>query len=99
MELWIRSQEKMTLTPINELLRIEEGEYVDGLEEQYTKYNIYYKSINLGSYKKERALEVLDQIQRLLKPRIMMKYNDDCTMSVSSIEEQPASYVYEMPKE
>ena len=87
MELWIRSQEKMTLTPINELLRIEEGEYVDGLEEQYTKYNIYYKSINLGSYKKERALEVLDEIQDIL-----VQVNDP-NLTILPI------LVYEMPKE
>lgn len=86
MELWIRSQDELLLTKIDYII-------VNGLD-------IFNQNQLIGTYQTyERALEVLDEIQKLLKPKIMMKYNDDCTMSVSEIELQPSTYVYEMPKE
>ena len=97
MELWIRSQDGEALTKVN--MGLMYWKDINNRDCIVNKDNATGYSI-LGAYKtKERALEVVDEIQRLLKPRIMMKYNNDCTMSVSSIEEQPATYVYEMPKE
>lgn len=94
MELYIRSQDKMKLVSNCNLYISNE------IRNEYVIEDLSNKYLKLGTYKtKERALEILDEIQRLLKPRIMMKYNDDCTMSVSSIEPQPASNVYQMPKE
>lgn len=108
MELWIRSQDKEKLLKCDDIT-IKNHRY-DTMDE-YGNRCINYKGYEivgyfdknteyetLGTYEtKERALEVLDEIQKLLKPKIMMKYNDDCTMSVSEIELQPNTYVYEMP--
>lgn len=67
MELWIRSQDKWELHKV-EHIRIE-------MEESY--FNIM-TGINLvGTYKtKERALEVLDDIQNKLKSIFLMKSKD-----------------------
>lgn len=76
MELWIRSQDKKILTPINEPLCLIEGEYHDGWKEQYTEYEIHYKNSNLGTYKsKERALKVLDKISTLIKNKYIVEIN------------------------
>lgn len=95
MELWIRTQKRDNLIKVD-WLKMEE--IPNGYDKEYY---IYYKNERLlGIYKtKERALEVLDEIQKILKPKIKLKYNDDFTMNVSSIELQPATYVYEMPEE
>ena len=67
MNLWIRSQDKKILTPINEKLEIVIGKYVKSTISEYRSkqfYEIYYKDNKLGEYlTKERALEVLDEIQ------------------------------------
>lgn len=63
MELWIRSQDKMQLIKINEIhIKVDEdgfvGFWVDNKKESLRYY--------LGTYKtKERALEVLDEVQRI----------------------------------
>ena len=65
MELWIRSQDKKTLTKINDI-RLKEfnlDEIVANYKTTSLGSNEYEK---LGTYKtKERALEVLDEIQDL----------------------------------
>lgn len=62
MDLWIRSQNKKELIKINHLVLIDEE--IRGVID-----NGCY--IMLGSYKtKERALEVLDEIQKLLETRV-----------------------------
>ena len=102
MELWIRSQDKENLIKVIDI-KIKEMEnrtYKYGDIGKSNEFAIVSNNIILGYYEtKERAFEVLDEIQNILRPRIMMKYNDDFTMSVSDIEPQPAIYVYEMPKE
>ncbi len=73
MELWIRSQDRLALTKINSI----------GIE--YDKKLVGYGKIcvKLGEYEtKERALEVLDEIQKILQPIVIYKepkidYNDD----------------------
>lgn len=63
MELWIRSQDKTRLSIITNIQLVEcGGEYsLVG----YT--NDYMDDFDLGTYKtKERALEVLDEIQRIV---------------------------------
>lgn len=71
MELWIRSQKKDKLFKINglDITKMNDNSYeITG----YTTYDIY-----LGRYKtKERALEVLDEIQKLLEPKIIYKVDD-----------------------
>lgn len=106
MNLWIRSQNKEQLLKPNKL-------YVKILNEE--RYEIlsgegFYV---LGTYKtKERALEVLDEIQEVLMPKIKVlqsvnaENNIDGLVSRPTIQEcgkvellQYSDYVYEMPKE
>ena len=87
MELWIRSQDKKILQQVKKL-------YVATYSEEtgYGIYDLRYDDLEdiddcdvpLGFYKtKERALEVLDKIQKY----ILLPNTDN------------SSYVYEMPKE
>lgn len=78
MELYIRSQDKLRLFKVSQL-EVREDYY----SESEIKYaiasinvqNTYgYNILNLGSYKtKERALEVLDEIQKILQPKSLIK--------------------------
>ena len=62
MELWIRSQDREILVKVSQI-------YID----DYNGTEIRSKDFILGQYKtKERALEVLDEIQRILKPVVFM---------------------------
>ena len=65
MELWIRSQDKVFLRKVN-TIGIVEGRDFWGIEDNFR--------VSFGKYKtKERALEVLDEIQSLLQPTIEYK--------------------------
>jgi len=109
MELWIRSQKNDNLRPmlvkVNEL---ELGDYGKNLD------CIVVNNLHcVGIYKtKERALEVLDEIQNKLKPKLKIVQSDDTSLPImngewaNSIREktefdtiQLLTYVYEMPKE
>ena len=82
MDLWIRSQDKTKLVKVDKILieNSDIGNFEVGM---------------LGTYKtKERALEVLDEIQRLIED---LQY-----MSYAIVNDKFASYrpnVYQMPKE
>ena len=104
MELWIRSQDKETLIKANDIT-IEQNMII-GYFDKDTEYEY------LGTYKsKERALEVLDEIQNILKPQILLKRNDDndkvllgalqkgVTQKIDMEFKELSTYVYEMPKE
>lgn len=66
MELYIRNQDKTILTKINEDIYV-----YDNLDKTST---IKTDKWQLGTYKtKERALEVLDEIQNLLKPTYIIQ--------------------------
>ena len=86
MQLWVRSQDKECLTNISNI------QYV------YKNYNhglgTYYDNLKLlGTYKtKERAIEVLDEIQNILKKD---KFEDErfCCDKLTK------AMVYEMPKD
>lgn len=74
MELWIRSQDKKKLIKVNEI-KIES--VIDG------NSFIYSDTTDLGTYKtKERAIEILDEIQNkiktilYLKPKNLLELND-----------------------
>jgi len=87
MELWIRSQDKDILT-LAEHLDI----YNASVEEQC--WIIEESGTDLGTYTtKERALEVLDEIQKFLKPKII--YN--CNGTINQLYDY--TKVYEMPQE
>ena len=64
MELWIRSQDKTFLRKVN-TIGIVEGRDFWGIEDNFR--------VSFGKYKtKERALEVLDEIQNILKPKYIL---------------------------
>lgn len=74
MELWIRSQDKAILQKVNKLYVCKYAE-----EKGYGIYDLLYNDLDdcdvpLGFYKtRERALEVLDEIQKSLLPRGIIK--------------------------
>lgn len=109
MDLWIRSQDRKELRPQPKL----------GIEKIVNgwciidRYN-FYDSYSLGTYKsEERALEVLDEIQNILKPRCIVDTSSinfdgkpyesksvilqDCNANARI--EKISTFVYEMPKE
>ena len=100
----MRSQDKTTLSKIVNF-KVERTQILGN-----TKNDDWY--VYLGTYKtKERALEVLDEIQNILKPKVFIEpikvdkmlesgLNDLVlhTENVSKIE-QLDTYVYEMQKE
>lgn len=97
MELWIRSQDKERITKIDEVYYSSDdyGHYVMCYKDQFTGYK-------LGKYKsKERALEVLDEIQSFIENN----YEADipsCSGNLIAngrIVFKTRRIVYEIPKE
>ena len=91
MNLWVRSQDKEKLTKINNRLFIKEITNMGySIENDLCCYDGF---VSLGIYKtRERAIEVLDEIQRLLEKD---KFEEDrycCDKLTKAI-------VYEMPKD
>lgn len=113
MELWIRSQDKMNLVKIRQIsLNYQNNKQIiaNYIPDFYPNSGEYYEI--LGVYKtKERAIEVLDEIQKLLIPKTIMEtYNvDEAEMLDGTIFIKPMlgdikiegcmSYIYKMPKE
>lgn len=107
MELWIRSQHKGNLCKAIslEIERTEEGYEI-------WNYNHNLHSTYLGVYKtQERALEVLDEIQKLLQPQTIINYENKLefhpeytvqnivkTIPKTEIKEL-STCVYQMPEE
>lgn len=102
MDLWIRSQNKETLVKCNDI-SITLCNRIVGYFDKVTEYE------TLGEYEtKERAIEVLDEIQLLLMPRAVFKPNEqwrtinpyltEIYQYDNSIEYQDiGSCVYQMP--
>lgn len=69
MNLWVRSQDKESLVIISNIQYILRKEIDCGISTEYHYIGTYYDNLKiLGTYKtKERALEVLDEIQDLLQ--------------------------------
>ena len=114
MDLWIRSQDR------NKLVKIEAGLYVNMPEDFGSgEFSVYTDStltnnglLRLGKYKtKERALEVLDEIQNILQPKMSARPIIEEDMNPKYIHKRFVSnqkevdivelntYVYEIPKE
>lgn len=71
MELWIRSQDKESLIPVNERIFILDLHNGRNIEIKCGSYSV------IGIYKsKERALEVLDEIQKLITGKIICNTYD-----------------------
>ena len=89
MELWIRSQDKKQLLKCEALLIERVGNNRFGIRAFTKNYDF-----NIANYEtKERALEVLDEIQQLLKG-LYMQYSGTATISTETNQ-----LIYEMPKE
>lgn len=75
MELWIRSQDKTKLVKVTELYIDIPADFVQSGFGVYTKLKTEYNRVDiLGIYKtKERASEVLDEIQNILSPKRILK--------------------------
>ena len=108
MELWIRSQNKLTLTKVNSVV-------IDCNDQKklVANYIEFYDSEDytlLGEYDtEERALEVLNEIQNLLQPKIkyiqeepiesIIDFGYQITQNVDMKIQEINRIVYEMPKE
>ena len=102
MDLWIRSQNKKKFIQCKSIVI---GGYVGHKNET----TLWCEQYSVGSYpNEERALEILDEIQNILKPRVIISnYNPVMTDSfgniISDFEEpkieQLSTFVYEMPKD
>ena len=101
MELWVRSQDKTILSKAHNLI-VRENQNENN-EINYAIVDIY----TMGIYKtKERALEVLDEIQNILNLKDMYKYDRELVLkSWENVDEEQVKIVrqqmsvYEMPKE
>ena len=113
MELWIRSQDKINLVKIRQIsLNYSNKKQIiaNYTPELYENSGVYYEL--LGTYKtKERAIEILDEIQSLLQPTIEYKpivqeeYNPAYTYKHfvkvdDNIEiKELSTFVYQMPED
>ena len=114
MELWVRSQDKMNLVKIRQIsLNYQNNKQViaNYEPEQYENSSCFYEL--LGTYKtQDRALEVLDEIQELIKPKqIITTYESEIkeginkstfdvvmTPKIDNIQLiEPTTLIYEMP--
>lgn len=95
MELWIRSQDKEILTKVNKRLDIEEirkeVSYLKDFKDNH--YLIENEDYILGTYQtKERALEILNEIQDL-------DIKNNPNIKVNCYAYSLIRVIYEMPKE
>ena len=101
MELWIRSQDKERLIKVSTLF----VEYNGDVDPTISPYRIVAdKCIDLGIYKtKERALEVLDEIQDKIAQNqcliSLMNNFTDVRGNEEAIGELFKDIIYEMPKD
>lgn len=106
MELWIRSQDRMNLVQIKQIsLNYENNKQViaNYESEQYENSGCYYEL--LGTYKtKERALEVLDEIEErimLINTINIAKDTDSLIACKNALTEEKIkglNYPYQMPE-
>ena len=111
MNLWVRNQDKTIFQKVDNLL-ISDGDNEEGT------FNIYTNSLPvqnvLGRYKtKERALEVLDEIQNILKPKYILNtssikpdgdfYKENGVIfqkyNANARIQELSTFVYQMPAE
>ena len=98
MELWIRNQEKDRLIKCQSLDILDRNqsplvkEYFGEIE--FNVMIIGNETVNLGTYPKKRALEILDEIEDLIMGKTLEKHiNKFDTYNSEKIK------VYEMPEE
>lgn len=91
MNLWVRSQDKRILQKVNDI-------YISTIDNKTIKTSDSEIGVELGTYKtKERAIEVLDEIQdRMLKSAFAKKINglgEELDLIPNPI------LIYQMPKD
>ena len=109
MDLWVRSQNReiLRINPELEIYEYGNEKYLVMDTKGYTNYD---KAKVLGEYKtKRKALEVLDEIQSLLQPKIIYHQEkpvetiqEGCyqlSQKVNMEFQELSTYVYEMPEE
>lgn len=119
MELWIRSTAKTNLLQARFLTIMEGKIFYKKNEWEYEGYTICNVALNgnyelLGTYKtKERAIEVLDEIQNILKPKYILDsssikpdgnfYEENGVIfqkyNANAEIKELSTFVYQMPKE
>ena len=119
MNLWIRSTSKTNLLQARFLTIMEGKTFYKKNEWEYEGYTICNVALNgnyelLGTYKtKERAIEVLDEIQNILKPKYILDtssikpdgdfYEENEVIfqnyDANARIEELSSFVYQMPKD
>ena len=93
MELWIRSQDKRTLLKAN---RID----VDDTDIICWDNDYRCSETYMGKYKtQKRALEVLDEIQKKLRPSFYIYESNEYDKPKTITNTTPSLMIYEMPKE
>ena len=115
MELWIRSQDKINLVKIRQIsLNYSNLKQIiaNYTPESYENSGVYYEL--LGTYEtKERAIEVLDEIQNILKPKYILNtssikpdgdfYEENGVIfqkyNANAKIEELSTFVYQMPAE
>ena len=115
MELWIRSQDKKNLVKIRQIsLNYQNNKQIiaNYMPELYENSGGYYEL--LGTYKtKERAIEILDEIQNILKPKYILDtssikpdgdfYEENGVIfqkyNANAKIEELSTFVYQMPKD
>lgn len=102
MKLWIRTQDKTKLMEAEELIIKEvvktDANNVNGYKQEMVGCNVLVGDVVVALYKtKERALQVLDEIQNLLSGKVFVKKSKtDNELDVKPINRE--SLVYEMPE-
>lgn len=111
MELWIRSQDKKDLVKVNSLWIMDNQIWMEvPFYENHKKLGLTISGHNhkLAEYEtEERALEVLDEIQNILKPRLIIKdsgkiigsFEDTIIREGATYElKKLSTFVYQMPE-
>lgn len=113
MKLWIRTQDKTKLMEAEELIIKEvfktDANNVNGYKQELVGCNICVGYIPVALYKtKERALQVLDEIQNALVGKVMVEVKqskskkEDDIVNTTTASAKPLNQncvVYELPKE
>lgn len=90
--MWIRSQDKESLVDCNDIHVV--GNQIRECCRDTKNF------ITLGRYSwTERAVEVLDEIQKFMQEKEVIKYYDTSTLNYSDGVNIKDHTVYEMPKE
>lgn len=94
MELWIRSQDKTRLVKITQVKFVDKESDLDDFKNVIRGYGVDGFNFRLGTYEtKERAIEVLDEIQNKLN----IRHCNDAGIQFILINEM-TPIIYQMPE-